>query len=69
MCFDYIYFLPNLHLDQPPPSLLTQLCILFLSLTYQVQFMLIIYSWICGLPLECGQLSRGYLKKNRLFHF
>lgn len=47
-----------------PSSALTQLCILvFQSIT--CHFVLPQYSWMCGLPLEHGQLLRGYaLRKN-----
>lgn len=66
MGLDHIYFLPNLLSDNFLFPTHATLHPVFFSLIYQVQFVMIIYSWICGLPLECGQLSRGYLKKNRL---
>lgn len=65
MCFDYIPLLQRIH----PLSLPTQLCVLlvfFINLSSWI--VQPIYSWTCGLPLECGWLTRGYaLRENWLF--
>lgn len=52
--FDHIHTSPTSSLIHSP-SLLTQLCILFF-LTLQDKFILPTYSWMLGLPLECGLL-------------
>jgi hypothetical protein len=45
-------------------SLPTQFCIFFVIFKiYQAQFVLSIYSWMCGLPLECGWPSRTHILK------
>lgn len=60
--FKYLSCLQNLCnvFNHIHPSLRspTQFCVLFLLdrlKTYQVQFVLPICAWVCGLPLECGQ--------------
>lgn len=50
MCFAHI------HLPSPP----IQLCVLFLLLTHQDQFVMLKYSRICGLQTEHGHPSKAY---------
>lgn len=49
--------------DPPTPSPSTQLCVYFYP--YQDKFVLLKYSWTCGLLVEHGQLSSGFtLREN-----
>lgn len=43
--------------------LISWVFLLFVFNIHQVQFMLLIYSWIYGLPLKCGWLTRDYILK------
>lgn len=55
----------------PPPFQSTQLYVSISSknkIEYEEQCLLPKYSWMCGLPLECGWLTRGnILRQNWLF--
>lgn len=50
------------------PSLPTQLYI-FVFQTHQIQFMLLIYFWMCGLPLATSKLPRDMLSKHSSISF
>lgn len=63
MCFDDVPLLPSAS-PRSMATLPTQLCLFFpapffLDAQHQGQLVLFKYSWTCGLPQECGWLSRG----------
>lgn len=58
-------YFDHIHPSSIPPrsillSLSVQLCVLLNFPTHQVSFVLLLCSWICGLPLEHGQPSRDF---------
>lgn len=65
MCFDHIQ-LPQ-YLPQPLPLPCPPNFVSFWFFTHQFQFVLSIYSQVCGLPLECVNLSRALLFKKTDF--
>lgn len=62
MCFDHIYLFLKLLLDPHPLSLHPTLCS-FLSFSRQAQYMMSVYYWVYGHPLETGQLTKLYFLK------
>lgn len=65
-----LYFLPiypnsfKIH-----PDSLSSNFVSFKKITYQVQFVMFLYSQMTGYPLECGWPTRGHtLRENRLFN-
>lgn len=71
MCFkDIIPSLPQFQIHFPLPTGPSLCPFFFFFPIHQAQFVLPKYLSVCGLPLECGQLTRGYtLKENCLSFF